>query len=66
MRPGKRNPLLERRFILKEEDFKPEANRKFFRLTIGKEVRLKSAYIIKANEVVYDEQEYIRRGLCAL
>ena len=28
-----------------------EAPKKFFRLTIGGEVRLKSAYIIKANRV---------------
>ena len=40
---------------IEREDFKEEANRKFFRLTLGKEVRLKNAYIIKGNDVVKDE-----------
>ena len=49
-----------REILIEREDFKPEANRKFFRLKLGKEVRLKSAYIICANEVVYgDNQEII-------
>ena len=43
---------------------KPEANRKFFRLTLGKEVRLKSAYIICANEVVYDNNQNIIQINC--
>ena len=50
--------------FIEKEDFKPEANRKFYRLTIGKEVRLKSAYIIIANEVVYDDQNNIIEVLC--
>jgi glutaminyl-tRNA synthetase len=41
-----------------------EANRKYFRLTIGKEVRLKSAYIIKANEAIFDNQNNIKEVLC--
>ncbi|MEC4113234.1 glutamine--tRNA ligase/YqeY domain fusion protein [Myroides pelagicus] len=40
---------------IEREDFKEEANNKFFRLTIGKEVRLKNAYIIKGEGVVKDE-----------
>ena len=34
---------------IERDDFKEEANRKYFRLTLGKEVRLKNAYIIKGN-----------------
>lgn len=41
---------------IEREDFKEEANSKFFRLTLGKEVRLKNAYIIKGESVVKDEQ----------
>ncbi|MDR0228014.1 MAG: glutamine--tRNA ligase/YqeY domain fusion protein [Flavobacteriaceae bacterium] len=41
---------------IEQEDFKEEANSKFFRLTLGKEVRLKNAYIIKGESVVKDEQ----------
>lgn len=40
---------------IEQEDFKEEANNKFFRLTLGKEVRLKNAYIIKGESVVKDE-----------
>lgn len=40
---------------IEREDFKEEAGNKFFRLKIGGEVRLKSAYIIKAERVDKDE-----------
>ncbi len=44
-----------RELYIEQEDFKEEANSKFFRLTLGKEVRLKNAYIIKGESVVKDE-----------
>lgn len=44
-----------RELFIEREDFLEEANSKFFRLTIGKEVRLKNAYIIKGEGVVKDE-----------
>ena len=49
---------------IEREDFKEEANRKFFRLTTGKEVRLKSAYIIKGTGVVKDAAGNIVEILC--
>ena len=61
---GEREMPFGKEIFIEKEDFKPEANRKFFRLTIGKEVRLKSAYIIKANEVVYDAQNNVVEVLC--
>jgi len=39
---------------IEREDFKEEAGNKYFRLTLGKEVRLKNAYIIKGESVVKD------------
>ncbi|MGG5508221.1 MULTISPECIES: glutamine--tRNA ligase/YqeY domain fusion protein [unclassified Myroides] len=45
-----------RELYIEREDFKEEANSKFFRLTLGKEVRLKNAYIIKGESVVKDEE----------
>lgn len=45
-----------RELYIEREDFKEEADSNFFRLTIGQEVRLKSAYIIKAESVVKDGQ----------
>ena len=39
---------------IEREDFQEEANKKFFRLTLGTEVRLKNAYIIKGEHVIKD------------
>lgn len=39
---------------IEREDFQEEANKKFFRLTLGTEVRLKNAYIIKGENVIKD------------
>jgi glutaminyl-tRNA synthetase len=44
-----------REIYIEKEDFREQANRKFFRLKLGGEVRLKNAYIIKAENVVKDE-----------
>ena len=38
--------------------------KKFFRLSVGNEVRLKGAYIIKANEVLLDENQAVTEILC--
>ncbi len=43
-----------RELYIEREDFKEAANSKYFRLSLGKEVRLKSAYIIKGESVVKD------------
>jgi len=43
-----------RELYIEREDFKEEADKKFFRLTLGKEVRLKNAYIIKAENLIKD------------
>lgn len=61
---GQREVPFGKELYIEKEDFKIDANKKFFRLTIGKEVRLKSAYIIKANEVVYDDNNNIIEVLC--
>ena len=51
--------------FIEREDFKEEANRKFFRLTLGKEVRLKNAYIIKGEDVIKDEKGNITEIICS-
>ena len=61
---GEREVPFSRELYIEQEDFKEEANRKFFRLKLGKEVRLKSAYIIKAEEVVKDEDGTILEVHC--
>lgn len=45
-----------RELYIERDDFLEEAPAKFFRLSIGKEVRLKNAYIIKGESVVKDAQ----------
>ncbi len=52
---GSREVPFSKEIYIEREDFREHANKKFFRLKLDKEVRLKSAYIIKANSVVKDE-----------
>jgi glutaminyl-tRNA synthetase len=52
---GFRDVPFSREIYIEKEDFREEANKKFFRLKLGKEVRLKSAYIIKAESCTKDE-----------
>jgi len=49
---GTRKVPFSREIFIEKEDFKESAGNKFFRLKIGSEVRLKNAYIIKANSVL--------------
>ncbi|WP_026913656.1 glutamine--tRNA ligase/YqeY domain fusion protein [Christiangramia portivictoriae] len=51
---GSREIPFSRELYIEREDFRESANRKFFRLTLGKEVRLKNAYIIKGEDVLKD------------
>ncbi|MBE7647272.1 glutamine--tRNA ligase/YqeY domain fusion protein [Tenacibaculum finnmarkense] len=52
---GTRIVPFSREIYIEREDFREEANRKFFRLKIGKEVRLKNAYFITATSCEKDE-----------
>lgn len=45
-----------RELYIERDDFMENANSKYFRLTLGKEVRLKNGYIIQGENVVKDEQ----------
>jgi glutaminyl-tRNA synthetase len=61
---GFRKVPFSRELYIEKEDFKEEAGNKFFRLKLGGEVRLKNAYIIKANDVVKDENGEITEIRC--
>ena len=61
---GFRDIPFSRHLYIEKEDFKEEAGRKFFRLTVGKEVRLKSAYIIKAEKAIKNNKGEIEEVLC--
>jgi glutaminyl-tRNA synthetase len=51
---GFREVPFSREIYIEKEDFREEANKKFFRLKLGKEVRLKNAYFITANSCTKD------------
>lgn len=61
---GFRKVPFSRELYIEREDFMEEANRKFFRLSLGKEVRLKNAYIIKGESVVKDADGSITEIHC--
>ncbi len=61
---GKRSFPFSKNLYIEKEDFKETANRKFFRLTLNKEVRLKNAYIIKGESVTKDADGNIIEILC--
>ncbi|NNE32333.1 MAG: glutamine--tRNA ligase/YqeY domain fusion protein [Winogradskyella sp.] len=61
---GYRKVPFSREIFIEKEDFKEEAGNKYFRLKLGGEVRLKNAYIIKANDVVKDESGAIKEIHC--
>lgn len=61
---GFRKVPFSRELYIEREDFQEEANKKFFRLTLGTEVRLKNAYIIKGESVIKDENGIITEIHC--
>ncbi|MBC3845768.1 glutamine--tRNA ligase/YqeY domain fusion protein [Winogradskyella echinorum] len=61
---GYRKVPFSREIYIEKEDFKEEAGSKFFRLKLGGEVRLKNAYIIKAEHVVKAENGDIEEIHC--
>ena len=54
-----------RTLFIEREDFMEEANSKYFRLSLGKEVRLKNAFIIKGESVVKDANGVISEIHCS-
>ena len=61
---GNRKIPFSRELYIEREDFKEEANRKFYRLTLGKEVRLKNAYIIKGEATIKNNDGTIKEIIC--
>ena len=51
---GKRKISFSREIYIERNDFMEEPPKKFFRLSLGKEVRIKFAYYITCNEVIKD------------
>ncbi len=61
---GSREVTFYRELYIEREDFLEDAPKKFFRLSVGKEVRLKGAYFIMCNEVIKDENGNIIELRC--
>ena len=61
---GFREVPFSRELYIEQEDFKEDANKKFFRLSLGREVRLKNGYIIKGESVVKDTDGTITEIHC--
>jgi glutaminyl-tRNA synthetase len=61
---GYRKVPFSRELFIEREDFMEEANRKFFRLKLGGEVRLKNGYIIQAQSCTKDGNGQITEVQC--
>ncbi|MES9938135.1 MAG: glutamine--tRNA ligase/YqeY domain fusion protein [Sedimenticola sp.] len=61
---GTRTVPLTREIYIDKADFREEANKKYKRLVTGGEVRLRNAYVIKAEQVIKDEQGEIVELRC--
>jgi len=62
---GEREILLTREVYIDKADFREEANRKYKRLVTGGEVRLRNAYVIRADEVIKDDNGEIIELKCS-
>jgi len=61
---GHREIPFSKHLYIEKEDFLEAAGKKFFRLTIGKEVRLKSAYIIRGERAIKNKEGDIVEVQC--
>ncbi len=61
---GTRTIPFTRELYIDRADFREEANKKFKRLVLGKEVRLRNAYVIRCDEVIKDENDEIIELRC--
>lgn len=61
---GSRDVMFSKNLYIERDDFMENPTKKFFRLSLENEVRLKGAYIIKANKVIKDPQGNITEVHC--
>ncbi len=62
---SQRQVPFSRELYVEQEDFMENPPKKFFRLAPGQMVRLKSAYIIKCDEVVKDDKGHVTELRCS-
>lgn len=61
---GMRKIPFGKKLWIEQSDFREEANRKFFRLKLDGEVRLRNAYIIRCDSVIKDDSGKVIKLLC--
>ncbi|WJY13919.1 glutamine--tRNA ligase [Pectobacteriaceae bacterium CE90] len=61
---GSRQVAFSREVYIDRADFREEANKQYKRLVLGKEVRLRNAYVIRAEHIEKDEQGVITTIYC--
>ncbi|WP_286844769.1 glutamate--tRNA ligase family protein, partial [Idiomarina sp. UBA4206] len=61
---GSRQVTFSREIWIEREDFRESANKKFKRLVLDKEVRLRNAYVIRADRVETDDNGEIQTIYC--
>ena len=62
---GSRRIRMSREIFIDREDFREQANRKYKRLVLGDEVRLRNSYVIRADEVVKGDDGEIVELRCS-
>ncbi|PMJ93052.1 glutamine--tRNA ligase [Vibrio sp. 10N.261.55.A7] len=62
---GTRDVPFTREVWIERDDFREEANKKYKRLVLGKEVRLRGAYVIKAERIEKDAEGNITTIFCS-
>ena len=62
---GSRTVSFSKEVFIEQSDFLEHPPKKYFRLSPGNEVRLKGAYIIKAEEIIKDSNGTIKEIVCS-
>ena len=62
---GTRTLPFSRELYIERSDFMEDAPKKFFRLSVGREVRLRWAYLVTCHEVVKDDQGRVKELRCS-
>jgi len=61
---GTREIAFSRELYIERDDFMEDAPKKYFRMTPGQEVRLKSGYIVKCTGFKKDQEDHIEEIYC--
>jgi glutaminyl-tRNA synthetase len=61
---SKRSVPFTGELFIEEDDFREDADKKYFRLKLGGEVRLKGAYVVMATDIIKDSNGKVIEVLC--